>query len=34
MLDLPGHGDSSIPPEDEDLSLFAQTERIRQVNQS
>lgn len=31
VLDLPGHGDSSIPPEDEDLSLFAQTERIRQI---
>jgi hypothetical protein len=26
VLDLPGHGDSSVPPEDEDLSLFAQTE--------
>lgn len=30
-LDLPGHGESDIPPEDEDLSLMAQAAKIKQI---
>lgn len=30
-LDLPGHGDSDVPPEDEDLSFFSQVKRVKQI---
>ncbi|XP_071123133.1 monoacylglycerol lipase ABHD6-like [Mytilus edulis] len=29
-MDLPGHGDSDIPPDEEDLSFYSQIKRIKQ----
>lgn len=30
-MDLPGHGDSDVPPDEEDLSFYSQIKRIKQV---
>lgn len=30
-LDLPGHGGSDVPPDNEDLSFMSQVQRVKQV---